>query len=467
MWHIFLTKTSELAIAISLLLLFCLSPPSNASSKQINALQSDVKCDWLQEDLSEKHKILKIFWQERIIKYSKKSVYDFKNLIIKKHFPDDLIWQDKIERLFDDAITKKIEYNTFFTGLQDQPLVLFKYTNELEKLVPEDQFEDIKPDIKLTDLEEIEQYIKEKHMSVAITLGSENNELITPDFPENLSQFPFAIHSIGKVFTGILTLLMIEEDILSEEDLQSPVQLDESVMQQLPSTVREQLKKVTLHQLMTHQSGLGDYLQNYFTVISQGNIPEIKKVEDFLPLIDDNVFPIGERRYSNAGILLVGLAIQYAYEKKFHQPMDYNDILQNYIIQKVGMSVFTPWKPENARYNLNDSIAPHIVASPAGGYWTTAEDLAKFGQWIYKKSILDERFKMLIEKYGQEFYHPDRQAVTHWGGIQSSNAFLSVSLKTGAIIAVLSDQPPGLAADLVAMVQTHVYSTKMNESNSE
>lgn len=438
---------------VAFILLFC----------QLATSQSNAKHDWLQDDLTEKNKILQVFWQERIIKYNKKSVDDFKNLIIKKHFPDDSIWQDKIERLFDDAIIKKIEYDTFFTELQDQPLVLFKYMNELEQLVPEDQFEDIKPDIKLTDIQDIEQYIKDKQMSVAVTLGSEKNDLITPDFPENLSQFPFAIHSIGKVFTGILTLLMIEEDILSEEVLQSPVQLDESVTQQLPSAVREQLKKVTLHQLMTQKSGLGDYLQNYFTAISQGNIPEIRKVEDFIPFIEGKVFPIGERRYSNAGILLVGLAIQHAYEKKFHHPMDYNDILQKYIIQKVGMSVFTPRKPENARYNLNDSIAPHLVASPAGGYWTTAEDLARFGQWIYKKSISDARFTMLIEKYGQEFYHPDRQVVAHSGGIQSSNAFLSVSLKTGAIVAVLSDQPPGQVSDLVYMVRTHIFSTKLTK----
>ena len=68
------------------------------------------------------------------------------------------------------------------------------------------------------------------------------------------------------------------------------------------------------------------------------------------------------------------------------------------------MPSFSPWKPKNGRYNLQDPVAPYLAGSPAGGYWTTAHDLAKFGQWVYKKSTSDPVFRSLIEKYGQEFY---------------------------------------------------------------
>lgn len=291
-------------------------------------------------------------------------------------------------------------------------------------------------------------------------MGAAKAKIITPDFPENQSHNTFAIHSIGKVFTGILTLIMIREDVLSEDDLAGPIQLDEAVISQLSPAVKEQLKHVTLYQLMTHKAGLGDYLGNYCLAISQGHVPVIKHAEDFLPFVDDKTFPIGEYRYSNAGILLVGLAIKHAYEEKIHHSIDYDDILKKYIIDEVGMTSFTPWKPQNGQYNLADPVAPYIVGSPAGGYWMNSEDLAKFGQWIYKKSRSDSAFKKLIQKYGQEFYYTDNQSIVHGGGIRSSMAFFSVSLKTGAILSFVSNQPPPQASDLKEMIMRHMFSKK-------
>lgn len=195
--------------------------------------------------------------------------------------------------------------------------------------------------------------------------------------------------------------------------------------------------------------------------ISQEHVPVIRKVEDFLSFVEDKIYPIDEVRYSNAGILLVGLAIKHAYEKKVHHPIDYDDILRRYIINNVGMNSFSASRPRNAKFNLNDPIAPFIVGSPAGGYWLTSKDLAKFGQWIYRKTHIDPEFKRLIEKYGQEFYYADQQVIAHGGAIPSSMAFFSVSLQTGAIQATLSDQPPTLASDLKEMIIRHMFSKKI------
>jgi len=192
--------------------------------------------------------------------------------------------------------------------------------------------------------------------------------------------------------------------------------------------------------------------------------PVIKQVTDFLPFVENKTYPIGKERYSNVGLLLVGFAIEQAYERKFNKTVGYNDILLQYIIKKVGMPSFSFGKPKNGEYNLEDPIAPYLVGSPAGGYWTTAEDLTKFGQWLYKKSISDPAFKTLIDKYGQEFYHSDTQTMAHFGAIPSSSAVFSVSLKTGATIAILSNQPLGLASDLNTMIQTHIFSKKLGQT---
>lgn len=457
---IFIKKISILMFTVSVIFLASLSTSTTTFAQQQNIRQN-----WFNEELSEKQKILEAFWQKRIMLYNQKSVDDFKATIIVNHFPKDSSWEMKIEKLFEDAVAKRINFNLFFDGLKDQPFLIIEIMNTVEKLIPQDQFKETYPHITKSNLKSLEEYIKDKRFSASITLGAKKAKLITPDFPENQSHYTFAIHSVGKVFTGILTLIMIRENILSENDLSSPVQLDENVKQQLPPAVREQLQKVTLYQLMTHKAGLGDYLGNYCLAISQGHIPSIKQAEDFLPFVEDKAFPIGEFRYSNAGILLVGLAIKHAYEKKFHEPIDYHDILQKYIIGKVGMPSFSPWKPQNGKFNLNDPVAPYIVGSPAGGYWVTAEDLARFGQWIYKKSYADPAFKKLIEQYGQEFYDADRQIIVHAGGIPSSMAFFSVSLKTGGILSFVSNQPPPQASDLKEMIQRHIFSKKIEKDN--
>jgi hypothetical protein len=430
----------------------------------VYALNNEHQTSWLKEEYNEKDVILTSFWKERVINYNKKSVDDFKSFIIAMQYPQDKIFENQMNKLFQNATTHKIEYQSFYNILKNFPLLYFRAMNQAEHLIPEKQYEDINPVIERSDLEKIQHYIKRKDLSVSFTIGSARNPLITPEFPENLSQYPFAIHSVGKVFTGVLTLLMIQNGIISEEALNQPVKLNKSVEQLLPLAIQERLKQITLHQLMTHKSGLGDYLGLYIKAIEDGNIPNIKQAEDFVPFIEEKLYPIGEDHYSNAGILLVGLAIKHAYETKFNKPVNYDDLLQKYILQNVGIKSFSPWRPKNGKYNLMDPVAPYIVGSPAGGYWMTAEDLAKFGQWIYQKMALEPSFKRLVEKYGQEFYHADRQVIVHGGAIPSSSAFLSVS-KAGAVIALLSNQPSIISSDLNLMIQEHIFSKEITNNN--
>ncbi len=58
----------------------------------------------------------------------------------------------------------------------------------------------------------------------------------------------------------------------------------------------------------------------------------MKTPEDFLQFAESKVFPISEEKYSNLGLLLVGLAVKHAYEKKY-DPCEYNEILQKLYYQ--------------------------------------------------------------------------------------------------------------------------------------
>ncbi len=417
---------------------------------------------WLEQELEEKRVILKAFWDQRVINLNQESINGFKENIIKEHFPQNIEWEKQIEQLFADAISGEIKFDAFFNTLKFIPWWPILGMDNFEKLdkptpVSKGKIEESNPEVKDDDIAKIREYMQEKGMSGSICLGSDDKKLVTSEITENEPASSYAIHSIGKVFTGILALLMVREGVILDADLKAPVQLDESVINALPPKVREQLKKVSLHELMTHKAGLGNYMGGYIGAISKGTNLEMRTPNDFLQFAEDEVFPIGEQKYSNLGILIVSLAIQHAYVKK-HGACEYNEILKKYIIDEVGMPSFSLQKPENAKFNHADSIAAHFEGSPAGGYWMTTEDLAKFGQWIYDKAKDDSELEPLMKKYGQEFYDADSRAVFHTGDIPSSSALISVSLKTGELVSILSDQPY-MAFELYKVVQENIIAT--------
>ena len=437
----------------------------NSMAGQKNSKKTG-KDSWYEQEQKEElllpdpKKILELFWQKKIVNYNKKSVDSFMGFLKEARFGNDAIGQARIEQLFTDAVTEEMDFDHFSAEVLALGPRFVREMNKAERLIPQPppapKIQDLARSLDANDLQDLQQYMQDKKISASVTLRANSGPLITPDFPENQSSSAFAMHSIGKVFTGMLTLIMVKNGILTEKDLNSPVQLDDSVRRELSPAVQEQLNNVTLHQLMTHQAGLGDYLDSYFKAIKEDKAPDMKRVEDFLPFVDSETFPIDEFKYSNAGILLVGLAIKHAYEKKTGQSCDYNALLNKFIIEKAGLKCFSPWMPENGKFNPNDHLAKKIAGSPAGGYWTTSEDLAKFGRWIYETCAADPKMKKLISKYGQEFYpEPDRQLVAHSGAIPSSSAFFAVSLKTGAVVAIMSDQPD-IAPALFTRIQKNL-----------
>jgi len=403
---------------------------------------------WWQQDTAEKRRVLLLFWDERIVKYNDTSVNSFKDFLKSFFNPLDPDWENTVEKLFSDAIAGFIDFEIFSRRLKDVSPYVAIAMGRMEK------FPDTEPStpeetvtrIEDIDMLNIKRYLTEGNISAVITLGNANDTtLITPRFLGAETLQPFAIHSVGKVFTGILTMLMIHKGIIPESALNQNIVIDASARKRLPVCVQAQLDKATLLQLMTHTGGFGDYMQNYMQAIAAGcndgkPIPVINQIDDFLPFIADESYPTGASRYSNAGILLLGMAIKHAYNLQFGA-CSYDDILKQNILDPAGIQSFSANRPGNGKFNPYDPIAQYIAGSPAGGYWMTVEDLARFGQWIYQQCQNDGKLKNVIEAYGQEFYDKNTKIIAHSGGIRSSSAFLSVSLQTGNISAVLSDKP--------------------------
>jgi len=403
-----------------------------------------------------RNNIAQKYWDTYIIERQHDDYSGIKNILATqstlKTIPDNINLQ------FDTAINTK-NYTAFaelFDTVNDFGLSVIDTEERLSIPFKYGNFYNCKsnPTINSTDIENLQQYIKDsnfsgiasiRHLDTIHTVSSSN------DIDHST---PFSIHSISKVFTEILTVLFIQEGIIQEEWLKQPLRISDATKKLLPHAVAEQLKKTTTEQIMTHRSGLGDYTVDYFNELAAKatngeTITFIKKLDNFLQYADDTIVTLknDDTRYSNLGLLLLGLSIEHCYNTAMHndKPLSFDEILHEYIIKPAGMHIFTSQKPDNGCYNESGSCSQYISASPAGGHWTTAEDLQKFSIWLQKKYTNDTTFKQLLEKYGSEFYNSETGQAHHCGGIGqpgigAASTRFALFLRHGISIVTLSNR---------------------------
>ena len=79
-------------------------------------------------------------------------------------------------------------------------------------------------------------------------------------------------------------------------------------------------------------------------------------------------------------ILLVGLVMERICGK------EYLEILHEHIFSDAEITHFSLHAPAKETSDVYTDLPQtrDMVGSPAGGSWITSEDLARFGQWVYK-----------------------------------------------------------------------------------
>lgn len=522
--------------------------------------------------------ILDQFWSTCILNRNQRSIDNVKSFI--KGYPPEK-WNDKEISREQWSSTVDSNFQSIQDGNLDQTLFLklFEHLSdgdilEIDKgegfgiAKQNTPREEIITPLMGEDEKDIAEYMDDSGMSAVASLGAEGTTT-TLCTNGNDEESIFSIHSVGKIFTGMLVLSLVEQGVLQEEDLNKPIQISESAKAKLPASIVNRLAEVTLHDVMVHKGGFGDFVGNYAADVKSSlektsEQPKIEDLEDFLlygngcglikiaseqenlqfdeisPLLknrngiifhkdnlfyvdqnrksiepivvpegkkeaqevydffktllsqrEDNICQIatpeelervtsltgrthsseqlsaaGTARYSNLGSLLVGLAVEHAYaeyQKQHAGPLlSFNDMLREFIQKPAGMAILTDRSPEGAKVNTSTTIpeptpeAPHLVANPSGGYWTNVSDLRKLGEWLYQKCHNPD-FGRLVETYGQEF-HLDHDTLGHKGENPSASAMLSVSLRSGRVIAVLSNSSRTDAHVLEASIRKNVFS---------
>ena len=161
----------------------------------------------------------------------------------------------------------------------------------------------------------------------------------------------FNLASAGKMFTAVAVAQLVDA---------GKVRLDDPIGLQVKG-LTPQAAAVTVRQLLTHSSGLG----NFFTPDNLPAIEKARSVSDLLPLVtaEKPSFPPGSRfDYSNSGFLLLGALIERA------SGLGYGQYLDQHVFRPAGMVASgLDAGPASTRAVGMTNLPAHPPRPPAGG----------------------------------------------------------------------------------------------------
>ena len=211
----------------------------------------------------------------------------------------------------------------------------------------------------------------------------------------------FNLGSMNKMFTGIAVTQLAQEGKLDFKDL---------INKHLSDYPNKDVgAKVTIHQLLTHTSGMGSYTNDKF----RAERTKLTTIAAHFPLFvnDPLSFSPGEKfEYSNSGYMVLGAIIERV------SGQDYYAYIRDHIFRPVGMANSGFYEPGKEIPNLaigytrmgpdgkpteqvrENTDTLEIRGGPAGGGYSTVGDLLKFHVALRSFKLLNRDYTELATK---------------------------------------------------------------------
>ena len=287
----------------------------------------------------------------------------------------------------------------------------------------------------------------------------------------------FNLGSVGKLFTSVAIAQLVQEKKIS---LSTPVV--KLIPDWLPKLKNSQL--ITVEELLLHDSGLGTYMDDERWKLGSDSGLYVN-VNDYKPLIqaDKLLFKPGENQsYSNNGYLLLGAIVEAVSHAAYSQ------YLENSVFRPAGMKNTNLWALDEVIPNRavgyfekchkgvctlkNNNYEAPFIGSPAGGAYSTLDDLFQFSQYLHQSKVAGEGvlstdivsvskdaklksypigdmripenfspygFAGAWNKYGFAVWE-DPLLLGHTGGIEGASAFFATSPDNKYTIIILSNR---------------------------
>jgi D-alanyl-D-alanine carboxypeptidase len=279
---------------------------------------------------------------------------------------------------------------------------------------------------------------------------------------ENDTLTQYRIGSMNKMFTAVAIMQLVEAGKVKLNDPLGTYLTD------YPNA--DVAAKVTLEHLLTHTGGTGDVFGPEFVA----HRLELRETKDVVALFGKRglEFEPGARfAYSNYGYMLLGAVIEKVSGENYY------DYVRKHIFKPAKMSN-TDSLPEDVKvkyrstgYMLSaEGLKPNTDTlpyrgMPAGGGYSTVEDLSRFAGALTSHKLLNAadtaavttgKVAMGPHKYAYGFIDASTDDGTryfgHEGGAPGMNGDLRVFPTSGYVVTVLSNYDPPAAANIASFI---------------
>jgi CubicO group peptidase (beta-lactamase class C family) len=276
----------------------------------------------------------------------------------------------------------------------------------------------------------------------------------------------FRIGSMNKMFTSVAIAQLVQQGKLKYTDTLAQVLPD------YPN--KDAAAKITVHQLLTHTSGLGDFFGEEFDKKKDN----LRALRDYLQFFVNKPLQFEPGKgwsYSNAGMIVAGLIV----EKVSGQ--NYFDYVREHIYRPAGMKDSDSYEKtqpqpnqskgymnEDGKWISNYGSLP-LMGSSAGGGDSTAPDLLRFDQALRSHKLLSADLTNLIttgkaevapgEKYAygfEERFVEGKRVVGHGGGAPGMNCDLRMYWDSGYTVIVMSNFSPPVAQQISRYIEERI-----------
>ena len=217
---------------------------------------------------------------------------------------------------------------------------------------------------------------------------------------ENTFNTKFDLASVTKMFTAVGIAILTERGKL---------ETDEAFVKYYPDFPNESAGNITVKQLLTHISGMSDiFFEESFLKSDRNRLRELKDYDKFYQTIRIGDVPQNQIHYSNTNFLILGRLIEKITGKSYYEfireeifePLEMDatnffekdEIITNkaegyYIDPQASMEFGVP---NDGKMRNNITLRP-AIGMPAGGAFSTVEDMFKFFSGIMNGMFISEK----------------------------------------------------------------------------
>lgn len=267
--------------------------------------------------------------------------------------------------------------------------------------------------------------------------GMANMEWDIPNQPNTKHR----LGSITKQFTSMLIIQLVE---------QGKLKLDVPIITYLPDYPKPNGEKITIHHLLTHNSGIPNYTS--FPNFLKNKSRDPYSPEEFVKVFADSTldFTPGEKfSYSNSGYFLLGVIIEKVTGKSYEEVLQENILVPlkmkdtGYDHYNVILKNRASGYERNGSSYINANYLDMSIPYAAGSLYSTVEDLYLWDRALYTEQILSKKYNDLlftpyISAFGSHYGYgwvlgkapigktnDSLNVIAHGGGINGFNTLIT------------------------------------------